>query len=282
MKRRTLFAVASLLLFGACTNEDANEVLTTHEITLNVSAFGVSYEPLSRAITDPAELGSKIKAIDYLVLRNGSCFSIGTQTYSSNPTTFGQITLQVPSGDCDVRLAGFGEGTNNAYIGSNNSAWGIWGEQREVYYAAVNGVNVANNTVYEAELKRKTGAITLNIVDANNAPSHFGGIRIGYNLPTYWFMNLNSSSEYRSGSRVYSGTTSNFPNIFIHTWPHTEGLLTLEVVDTGNNTIKTKKINYNVYENRKTIITGELFGGEQEFTVSISDEWDEDNIIEFE
>ena len=91
MKRRTLFAVASLLLFGACTNEDANEVLTTHEITLNVRAFGVSYEPLSRAITDPAELGSKIKAIDYLALRTGSGFSICTPTYSSNPTTFGTV-----------------------------------------------------------------------------------------------------------------------------------------------------------------------------------------------
>lgn len=95
-------------------------------------------------------------------------------------------------------------------------------------------------------------------------------------------MNNNSSSNYRSGSRDYSGTASSFPNIFIHAWPHTNGVLTIEVLNTGNSTMKTETISYDVYENRKTVITGELFGGDQEFTVSIIDIWGEDNIIDFE
>lgn len=282
MNKKTLIVLASLLLLGACTQEDAPEVLTTHEIKLNVGAMEIDYKPLSRGITDPTELGSKIKSIGYVVFRNGVYFSMGTQTFASSPTTFGQLTVQVPSGECDVRIAGYGEGTNNSYFGVNNTSWGIWGEQREVYYASIPGVNITNNTTYEANLTRKTGAITIKIKDANNAPSYFGGLRISYDLPTYWYMNSNGASEYRKGSKVFSGTASNFPEIFMHTWPHTSGTLTLEVLNTGNSTIKTKKITYDVYENRKTVITGELFGGDQDFTVSITDAWGDDNIVDFE
>lgn len=183
------FIPLALLLLVSCSKEDVlNQEEQSFPITFNVSTLGEDYK-LLRAAVDPAELGTKIRSIEYVVFKNGIYFSGGMQNFSSNPSTFGQLTVKVPSGDCDVRIAGYGEGTNNSYFESNNASWGILAEQREVYYASIPNVNIADNISYEAQLTRKTGAITLNIKDAENAPSNFGGIRIGYSLPTYWYMN---------------------------------------------------------------------------------------------
>lgn len=207
-------------------------------------------------------------------------FSSGTQ--SSSSANFGQLTVTIPSGNCKVYIAGYGSGSKNAYFSLNNKAWGISADEREVYYNYVDNVNIAENTSYTTELTRKTGAITLNIKDAANAPSNFSGIRLTYSVPTFWYMDLGSTTDSEERSVTFAGTTSSFPSVLIHTWPCTNKTLTLEVISSNNTVLKKKTITYDVYENKKTVITGELFGGDQPLTVTINDSWGEDNITPFE
>ncbi|MDD3108587.1 MAG: hypothetical protein PHV49_05195 [Alistipes sp.] len=151
-----------------------------------------------------------------------------------------------------------------------------------MYYSSVEGVNIANAQIYSAELPRKTGAIALNIMDSANAPSNFAGLRLNFTYPEFWGITVNAGYQSGSKSITFPGTAFSFPEVFINTWPFVEQQITLEVLTTGNNVLKTIKVNAPVYENKKTVITGELFGGSQSFTVSINDSWGEDNIVNFE
>ena len=91
---------------------------------------------------------------------------------------------------------------------------------------------------------------------------------------------LDAVQSCRTVSRTFKGSASEFPNILIHTWPSTNSTLTLYVLKTGNVVTKSKTIKYNVYANRRTVITGELFGGDQPFTVTVEDTWGSDNIVD--
>lgn len=282
MNKKALFAVASLLFLGACTKEDAQELTTTHEVTFNVSTMGVVYEPLTRSASTPAELGSKISEIRYSVLKDGKGFSSGSQTYGANPSTFGTITVTMPSGVSDIHFIGIGEGTGNAYFssGSSSSTLGVRADNREVFYGSITGHNYNSEVTQSLELRRSSGLITFNITDAANAPSTFAGIDVSYTH--YEFMSFTGGvQDPNSRTRSFTGSSSNFPTVEIHSWPITNQKLTFSVKNQSNATVRSYTVTYDVYANKKTVITGELFGGDQPFTVTVLDEWDDDNVVEF-
>lgn len=115
MNRLIFIAIIPLLLLLSCQKNESEEVLTTHEVTFQVSTLKASYEPLVKASTQtrssPEELKNSISEIRYIVFRNGSKFSEGSQTYETSPTTFGNVTISLPSGTCDVYFTGTGKGT---------------------------------------------------------------------------------------------------------------------------------------------------------------------------
>jgi hypothetical protein len=75
MNKRVLFAVASLLLLGACTNEDAVNKVITRDVVFSVNTLSKTYEPITRATAStPVELAGKISSIGYAVFRNGAFF----------------------------------------------------------------------------------------------------------------------------------------------------------------------------------------------------------------
>lgn len=289
MNRFIFIAIIPFLLLLSCQKNESEEVLITHEVTFQVSTLKSSYEPLVKASTQTRssmeELKNSISEIRYIVFRNGSKFSEGSQTYETSPTTFGNVTISLPSGTCDVYFTGTGKGTGETYFTSERvsgrTEWGIYGKLREVFYNSAKEITINPETNYSIEMKRQTGAITLNITDAANAPLTFGGLSIELQYYTSWYFS-DFSYNPTSISQTFPGSNSNFPQIMIHTWPSLNNTLVLNVLDIDNNIVKSKSITYNVYPNKKTIITGELFGGDQDFLVTINSEWEEDNITEFQ
>ena len=188
----------------------------------------------------------------------------------------------MPSGVSDVHFIGLGEGTGNAYFssGSSSSILGIRGENKEVFYGSITGHNFNSEVTQSLELGRSSGLITFNITDAANAPSTFAAIDVNY---TYFeFMSFQGYVfESNSRTRRFTGSSSNFPTVEIHSWPVTNQKLTFSVINQSNATVRSYTVTYDVYANKKTVITGELFGGDQPFTVTVLDEWDEDNVVEF-
>lgn len=286
MNSKAFLVVMFVFLLSGCTKSSTQEDTTeTHLVTFNVNTFDVVYEPISRAANTSEALGNKISEIRYIVFRNGSKFSQGTQSYAETPTTFGTITVAMPSGISDIHFIGIGAGEGSAHfdteIIAQKTQWGIYSDLTEVFYNATKGISINTETIYPIELSRKTGLITLNITDAANAPISFGGLQIELTYYDAWFFN-DFTYQKSQITRTFQGSSTDFPIIQFNTWPSMNNSMKLHVLDKDMNITKTKIITYDVYANRKTIITGELFGGNQDFTVTINDEWDADNITEFQ
>ena len=290
MKRRTLFAVASLLLLGACTKEDAHDIINNavYPVNFTLSSLTTEVVPITRSGEGTTQLSDYFTQLHYFGYASNVKVFAGEQTYSSeNASSFGKVTAQVPAETYYIGFFGVGSGVGSAWLSIGDVAGDndyIENTGREIWCKEFKSlaVNSTTNNI-DVVMTRKTGRLTLNITD--KAPDNVGRVNIlVYYSKRYRISKgssvVSTSGQYTADIPITNGVLAPFEfNCF-----ESGGGITvvITIFDKNNEQLDSRDISLNVYENRKTIITGELFNNVngKEFTITVSDDWGEDNIVD--
>jgi hypothetical protein len=292
------FIPLALLLLVSCNKEDVlNQEEQNYPITFNVSSLDVDYQPFLRAAPEISTragtsepIYEKFQTLEYFGYRERVQTFKGTQAYNaSEPNDFGNVKAQAPAGTYYLGFFGVSNGVGDYRINISS----VLGENdyietngREIWYKEIKESEItASDNNIDIEMTRKTGRITLNITDQVPANVKRVGIEI----------------YYRSRYRISDGTTPTYTNTTNYTanipinnnqlgtfefncFPNTNAIVNMYIYDSSNIELDKRELTLNVYENRKTIITGELFNNVsgKGFSITVSDDWGEDNIVEIE
>lgn len=289
MNKKTFSAVALTLLLGAC-NKGGDSVSTPKDLiplSFSVSALTTDVVPFSRAATnDGNTLSSYFTTLEYFGYSNRAQVFKGTQLYDDTPETFGIVGAAAPTGTYYIGFFGIGAGVGNYKISKGTSEGDndyIESTGREIWYKEFKNIEISNtmNSI-AVEMTRKTGRITLNITD--DVPTNVKKVSIEihhfsrYDI-TYGHANTTTWVTYSTDIPI---TDTKLGSFEFNCFPSSGAAVNLSIYDKDNALLDQRSLNVEVFENRKTIITGKLFNnvGSKEFTVTVSDNWGDDNIVD--
>lgn len=290
------FIPIALFLLVSCSKENVlNQEEQSYPITFRVSSLEIDYQPFfksgpaasTRAGSSPP-IYERFQTLEYLGYKANVEVFKGTQIYDeSQPNDFGSIKAQAPAGTYYLGFFGVSNGVGSYRI----SVGSVFGDNdyiettgREIWYkefkeheiiASINNIDV--------EMNRKTGRITLNITDQVPNEVKKVSVEVYYNsryrisngtIPQY-----TNSTSYKTDIPINGNQLGLFE---FNCFPTTDAIVNIYIYDGENTELDRKRVILNVYENRKTIITGELFNNVsgKGFTITVSDDWGEDNIVE--
>lgn len=291
MKRKTLFALMPLLLLGACTQEDTAEIVgeRTYPLNFSVSSLKTDVVPITKSSNSETQLSEHFTTIHYLGYKDYVKIFGGSQIFNAaKPEEFGTITEQVPAGNYYFGFFGVGSGVGAVTLsigdvmGDNDY---IESTGREVWYKEFKNIEVtANTTNMDVAMTRKTGRLMLNITD--KAPDNVGKVNVlvyyakRYRITTGSSSTVTGSGQYSKDLSLTDGTLEPFE---FNCFQSAGGMsVKISIYDKTNNILDSRSVSLNVYENRKTIITGELFNNVngKDFIITVSSDWGQDNIVD--
>lgn len=290
------FIPLALLLLASCSNEEVlNQEEQSFPITFNVSSLEVDYQPLLRAASESSTragtsspIYEKFQTLEYLGYKSNVQTFAGTQIYNdSKPNDFGSVKAQAPAGTYYLGFFGVANGIGSYRI----SVGSVFGDNdyiettgREIWYKEFKEYEITTSTNnVDVEMTRKTGRITLNITD--QVPDNVKKVSVEiYYLSRYRVSNgitptYTNSTKYTADITITDSQLSTFE---FNCFPTADAIVNLYMYDSNNTELDKREVRCAVYENRKTIITGELFNNVsgKGFTITVSDDWGEDNIVE--
>jgi hypothetical protein len=291
MNKKLFFAVVSLLLLGACNNDTTDPVSekATFPVTFSLNALTSEVVPMMRAATsDIKPLSDYFTTLEYMGYASNVEVFKGTQTYNAqSPNDFGAVTVQASFGSYYLGFFGIGNGVGSSRISigsvmSDNDY--IESTGREIWYKEFRNyeIGVISNNI-PVEMTRKTGRITLDITDQVPADVKKVSIEIFY-ASRYKITKGDpqasyNSTNYKTDIPISGNTLAAFE---FNCFATTGAIVNLTVYDNNSQKLDEKNLTVGVYENRKTIISGQLFSnvGGKDFIVTVSEDWGEDNIVD--
>lgn len=283
MKKQVLLFAASFLMLGACTKVKTDETTTQSYVLVNFAVNGLKteVEEITRSSVETAELSEYFTTLRYFGYSGYARSFYGTQTTSSNIEDFGEVTEQIPTGSYYIGFFGYGSGPGSAYISGTNDILeeGAYIETsgREIWYYENKYCSIdANTTNIDINMTRKTGRITLNITD--EVPDEVSSISISIGYRNRYKITIADASvlstwaTYTSDLAIEGGIVGEFE---FNCFPMTDGSVQIDIYDSSDILLDSRFLYLDVFENRKTIVTGELFNNvnSKEFTITISDTW---------
>lgn len=279
MKHKILLFAALLTIAGACSKEKpAEKVAELYPVRFNLSGLGVEYAPITKAGTTPP-----VTFVKYLIFQNNAVIAEKTIEITKDEDLSPEI--YIPSGDSKVCFAAGGEGVTSAdafSLSQYGNEVRLTGDYIELF-AAVADVNPGNNTAYDVELERVTGAIQLVILDIDKAPA--GASATSFNVtfvrkPAYYSALTGGSGETSYATGMTAAGSVSAGTGTIHALPASEQSLKIQVSNSSG-VINTYNVTAAVYKNRKTIIKGNVYGGTPNFSITIAEGWGENNEVVF-
>ncbi|MFR9556098.1 MAG: hypothetical protein SNH99_01930 [Rikenellaceae bacterium] len=290
MRKQVLLLAASFLMLGACTKVKTDETNTQSYVLVNFAVNGLKteVEEITRSSTNTAELSKYFTTLHYFGYSNNKRIFNGTHTTSDNTDDFGEIAEQIPTGSYYIGFFGYGEGIGNTYIYGAGESIGdndyIETSGTEIWYYEDKYCNIDETTTnIDVNMTRKTGRITLNITDA--VPDNVSRISISIGYRNRYRITYGDASvlstwgSYTNDLDIIDGDVGEFE---FNCFPSSSSSVKIDIYDSNDTILDSRSMSIDVFENRKTIITGELFSNvnSKEFTITISDAWGEDNIVE--
>lgn len=283
MKHKILLFAALLTIAGACSKEKpAEKAAELYPVRFNLSGLGVEYAPITKAGTTPP-----VTFVKYLIMQGSNILEQKTLTISSAEDL--AVQMYVPAGESSVYFAAGGQGATSSdsfSLEQYGSAIIVKGDYIELF-AATTSVDPEAGSNYGVELQRITGAIELQILDADKAAAGQEITSFGVtfeNKPVYYSLSTGTTAEGKYESNLFAkGNVSNGTGI-ISVLPASEQNLFIELYTGASSTTKlynSYTITAAVYKNRKTIIKGNVYGGTPNFTITIAEGWGENNEVVF-
>lgn len=287
MNKKTFLAVTIILSLTACSKEKESS-FATELVPLNFSLSTLATEVMPFTRASNTSIAAYFTTLEYFGYSEDVQIFKGSQTYSELNDDFGLIKTAVPTGNYYLGFFGVGEGVGNYRMSIGNIAGDndyIESTGREIWYKEFKNYSVTNSTSdIEVTMTRKTGCITLNITDV--IPSHIGRVNIEifyrsqYQL-TDGTAKTMTSATYSTDIPTEGDKLSEFN---FNCFPSSGSIVNLSIYDKNDVLLDQRHLSVEVFENRKTVITGELFNnvGSKEFRITVSDDWGEDNIVDLE
>lgn len=289
IKKFNLMAVVILAAFlsGSCSdNEQLIEPQTEISVTFNVSTLNVGTQPMSRATNSGADLWDVVNTIgyyiynntDYYLQRSGiSSFVPGVEQV---PDNFGQITEKLMPGSYQAVFYAIGKGNGTlTFTGTDqiNSGTSISYKDKEVFYYHENFTVAAESNMIEINMPRKSAMLKIDITD--ELTSDIG--KVTYTISDGCIWNIYYSKNDRSTTYTYEASkTNNKLDLFEYyfSFPNKDASISIAIYDKSETLIGKKDLTIPLFENRRTIISGELFSslGSNDINIIIDDVWGED------
>lgn len=286
------FFLASVLLFGACNESVISEMPDDPvTVTFNVSTLNVDTQPMSRATSSGTELSEVVSKIRYYIYNssNTQLIKYGSSTYdASNPNeNFGVITESLTPGTYSIMF--YAEGKGNGYCDFCNTepfnyeSYFKYKDMEVFYYAGTITVE-STSTSFNVELPRKSGLLRINITDA--VLSNVSKVEFSFSDSYRWYPK--SSGSYNESYTYQATITDGELEVFDYYFSFPDALpssnvtVKISVYDTSNSLLGEKSVTAPIYENKRTIVSGELFStiSDKNISVTINDIWGEDVEVE--
>ena len=284
--------LAFVLLFGACNESVISEMPEDPvTVTFNVSTLNVDTQPMSRAATSGAELSEVVKKIRYYIYNssNSQLIKYGSSTYDANDPdeNFGVITESLTPGTYSIMF--YAEGKGNGYCDFCNTepfnyeSYFKYKDMEVFYYAGTITVE-STSTSFDVELPRKSGLLRINITDA--VLSTVSKVEFSFSDSYRWYPKSDGSynDSYTYQATITEGKLDVFDYYFSFpdALPSKDVKVKISVYDTSNNLLGEKSVTAPIYENKRTIVSGELFStiSDKNISVTINDVWGEDVDVE--
>lgn len=284
--------LAFVLLFGACNESVISEMPEDPvTVTFNVSTLNVDTQPMSRAATSGAELSEVVKKIRYYIYNssNSQLIKYGSSTYDVNDPdeNFGVITESLTPGTYSIMF--YVEGKGNGYCDFCNTepfnyeSYFRYKDMEVFYYAGTITVE-STSTSFDVELPRKSGLLRINITDA--VLSTVSKVEFSFSDSYRWYPKSDGSynDSYTYQATITEGKLDVFDYYFSFpdALPSKDVKVKISVYDTSNNLLGEKSVTAPIYENKRTIVSGELFStiSDKNISVTINDVWGEDVDVE--
>ena len=298
-KTKILLGFVSLAFLAACSNNEESESQNSElvKVTFNVKSLDVDVEPMggnanarkapmTRAASSP---GDALHTIHYALMKVGSYQVItGEQTKASAGDDFGIIQLTVAPGDYNMFFVA--TGANPARDASISFNWGdsytnetgFTMTNQELFTHHERSIIDNTNTFFDVEVERLVGKLVVNLTD-DELQGNVEKVKVSYEyLPRYLFSSdasqtdkwghkssINSEIEFKDGQ---------FKEYTRFLTPQNGIVVTFTTYDINENEIASTSVTCNIYKNRRTIISGNLFDvlNNRNFTITVADEWGND------
>ena len=290
--KKIILGMLAIFMIASCSEDtEVDQVKDPKmvDVTFNVKTFDVSDEPITRAATPAA---SVLERIEYMLLNTADDKSIkGQQIFAEAQSTFGKITLRIPEGNYKVFFWGVGKDgvDGNAKMTFTSVPFRydnrIEASNKDIFYKHVEQQTINGQTSnVDMELARKTAKITIRINDKKPADVDHFEVLVMYQQ--YWFPfgssqkgNITSHSP-----KVQIGSDGSIGEMYAYSFPDLQTKVRFLLFDADNKIIGDAEVNAPTYQNRNTIVRGNLFDliGGKDFDVTVNDIWGEDNIIEMQ
>ena len=270
-----LAAAAAIAALAACSKTPAQEPAETLQpVKFSIETLAAEYGPLTKATGS-----DKINTLAHKAIKP----SAPGHQYAVNAYTTEQLAaldlsaleVKLPAGDFTMYFVAGGKDTTDPLTWSSTEI--TMTDPRELFAGSVTGVNIQTAQEYSVTLERVTGALALNITDLASAPANFTKVKLACDRPNIWnpvagtFTGSNSASVELTKEEITAGE-------YKSVLPFSARTIQVQVYN-GGTIVTTYSVSAAVYSNRKTIITGALFGGTGSFSVSVEDTWGDDNPV---
>lgn len=283
--------LSMVLLLGlvACSND--NEISPVnekgHEVVFNVSTLDVSVEPMSRA-TSPAS--DVLTNISYCV-KNTVTKKVyeGTQSLTNAGSNFGIIKLWLPLGNYEATFFGYGEKNVNGsarmyYDDDYNSLW-VDVKNKDSFIKTEEVTIEQDMTNIDMNLTRLNGALVVRLTD--EIPTDIGKIEINLGYFPKW--SVYDEQAYYEGN---DGLTTKFTDeltisnslvdeYVYYVLPQTNRSVNFTIYDKAGAKLGSTSVRVDFYQNRRTIVSGNLLDiiSQKPFSITVTDDWEDDVVI---
>lgn len=284
-----------LFLMAAC-GETENPTAEPVEVTFNVNGLGVTVDemdpPVFGETRSPQPLSDAVSSISYyifdastskLVKSGRSSFIPGMEPV---PDDFGTVKIKIMPGKYQIIFTALGKGDGEMSINGISDGFNSDSHfsmvNREVFYLK-QGLEVnTNSSNFNFHLPRISGLLRLHVTDEATPDIKRVVISIGiYERWHFMFPSLNELQRYRILNFEGVLADGKMELFEYHITRPQDVPVSIKIYGANDVLLGEKKRTAPIYENRKTIVSGELFSliGAKDFSVTVSDEWDADYVM---
>lgn len=297
--KRLKFLPVVLMLF-ACNNVTdrvVDEVISVRdpiEVTFNVKNLGVSVEdidPPKLKSQNSSSLGEAVSSISYYIYdKNNKYVTSGTSKFEPGvdpvPDNFGRFNIKLIPDVYNVIFYAQGKG-NGSFIANNFDEKFYYDSffrvlNKEIFYWNKELSVSTTDSGFDLSLPRISGLLRINITD--NLIPEVKKVTVSIREYNKWFPGITGVNSLQSADvRTFAATLGDDKmEIFDHYVVRPQNVIvTIKVLGDSDLLLGEKQLTVPIYENRKTIISGELFSliGSKDFTITVSEEWGEDHNV---
>jgi len=295
MKKAVLYVAAAAMFLFSCKKDHSgskdNPAQKLYQVNLNLSGFTETISNSTKSKLQVNDLKTNavtdyLKELYYIVYGSNGVV-LHSLTQDSTTANFGNISDNLPSGTYTVAIAagqsGLTKGTDASkedflFYTPNGSPW------KDTFFNKFQLIVSASNINQTVTVSRLVGQLEVNIEDA--IPVAASKMEITVTSESYNFLFStglpDSSFPFIMSTTIpgaVKGTTNyKLDNILLNTY--TPFTVKIVCYDAASKALATALVsNVTCEKNRKTILSGKLFGSSNTFNITLNSAWDPTPIV---